>query len=53
MRATDLEIPDALAQPAETALGFGLEIGGQIAGLAECQVHALVEILAGLAVALQ
>ena len=51
MRPTDLQVPDALAYPAETAVGFGLEVGGQIAGFAERQVHALVEVLAGLPVA--
>ncbi len=37
---------------AESAVGLVLEIGGQVAGLAERQVHALVEVLAGLPVAL-
>ena len=30
---------------------FWLEVGGQIARLAECEVHTLVEVLAGLPVA--
>ncbi len=34
----------------EAAVGFVLEVGGQIAGFAERQVHALVEVLAGLPV---
>ena len=51
MRAADLQVPDALAYPAEAAVGFGLEVGGQVAGLAESHVHALVEVLAGLPVA--
>ena len=51
VRATDLQVPDALTYPAEATVGLGLEVGGQIAGLAERQVHTLVEVLAGLPVA--
>ncbi len=51
MHPTDLEVPDAPAHPVEPAVGFVLEIGGQVAGFAERQVHALIEVLAGLPVA--
>ena len=34
----------------EAAVGFGLEIGGQVSGRAERQVHALVEVLTSLAI---
>ena len=51
MSATDLEVPDAFPHRAETAVGFRLEVGSQIAGRAERQMHALVEVLAGLPVA--
>ena len=51
MRATDLEVPDAFTHPAEATVGLVLEVSGQIPGLAEGHVHALVEVLAGLAVA--
>ena len=37
-----------LRTAAEAAIGFGLEVGGQIAGFAKRHVHALVEVLAGL-----
>ena len=50
--ATDLQVPDAFTDPGESAVGLTLEIGGQVTGLAERQVHTLVEVLAGLAVAL-
>ncbi len=51
MGATDLQIPDALADPAETAVGLGGEVGCQVTRFAERQMHAFVEVLAGLAVA--
>ena len=51
MHPADLEVPDAFAYPAEAALGLGLEIGGEISRFAQRQVHALVEVLAGLPIA--
>ena len=50
VRSTDFEIPDAPPNPNETAVGFILEIGSQVTGLAQRQVHALVEVLTRLAV---
>src|SRR6185437_603115 len=47
----DLQIPDTLAQRAEPAIGFIVEVGGQIARGTERQVDALVEVLPGLTVA--
>jgi len=50
VRSTDFEVPDASAHPTETAVGFILEIGGQVTGLAQRQVHAFGEVLTRLTV---
>ncbi len=46
-----LQLPDAPPHPAEPALGFRLPFAGKISGFPEREVHALVEVVAGLAVA--
>ena len=50
MGPADLEIPEPAAEATEAAVGFVVELGGQVAGLAEREVNAFVEVLAGLAV---
>ena len=49
MRAADLQVEDPALNRAEAAVGFGVEVLGQIAEIAQCQMQALVEVLAGLA----
>ncbi len=51
VRPPDLEFPDAPADDAEPAVGLGVEVGRQIAGLPpEREMHTLVEVLAGFTV---
>ena len=51
MRPTLLQLPDAVPNPVESALGFRLPFACQVSGFAECQMHVLVEVVARLAVA--
>ena len=50
MGPADLEFPDASAYGAESLVGARVEVGRQVTGIAECPVHALDEVLPGLAV---
>ncbi len=50
MRTSLLQLPDAIPQAIEAAIGLRLPLLCQVAGFAERQVHALVEVVAGLAV---
>jgi hypothetical protein len=46
-----LQLPDAVADPAESTLGLRLPFAGQVAGFTEREMHAFVEVVAGFAVA--
>jgi hypothetical protein len=46
-----LEFPNAAPQPAEATVGLRLPLLLQVSGGPQCQVHALVEVVTGFAVA--
>jgi hypothetical protein len=46
-----LQFPDAAPHPAEAAVGLRLPLALQVASSAQRQVHALVEVVTGFAVA--
>ncbi len=48
-----LQLPQAITHPAEAALGFRLPLPGEVSRLTESQVHALVEVVSGFAIAAQ
>src|SRR6478672_5681347 len=50
MRPALLQLPDAVANTAESAFAFRLPLAGEVSGFAERQVHALIEVIAGFAV---
>src|ERR1043165_6514522 len=52
VRSAHFQFPDAAPDRPESARGLGLVVTGQVPGLAQCQMHCLVEVLAGLAVTL-
>ena len=51
MRASLLEFPDPAAHAVEAALGFRLPVLRQVSRGAQREMHAFIEVVAGLAVA--